>query len=152
MQSHKKRKLQCALPVAPRGRHLEHLRLGDSCEGVLTNAMSHVPLADMDPYIVARTCTWIRKLYRDDRCKLWSQLHARNGSAHIVDNGTMTSAEVEREARKRCAARLRSDLLNRLTPANSKVFQDSGFKILGFHCTASAQLFEGAYINFRDVV
>ena len=143
IQNPKKRKIQHACPIALRGRHLDHLRLGDSCEGALTNVMSHIPLADMDPYIAARTCTWIRDLYRDDRCKLWSQLHARNGGAHIVNNGTMTSAEVEREARKRCNRMLRADLIDRLTSAESKDFQKSGFRKLKFYGSTSAHLPDG---------
>ena len=132
MQSHKKRKMQCALPVAPRGRrHLEHLRLWDSCEGALTKVISHIPLSDMDPYVVARTCTWIRDLYRDDRCKLWSQLHARSGDDGVI-LGPPGTTRAEREAHARCDALLRADLIDRLAMARwqSKDFQENGFRIL----------------------
>ena len=136
IQNQKKRKLQRVCPIAPRGRHLEHLRLGDSCEGVLTNVMSHIPLADMDPYIVARTCTWIRDLYRDDRCKLWRQLYARSGGADLILGPPRpTRVDVDREVRKRCNAMLRADLIDRLemTSVESRVFQKSRFRKLTLH-------------------
>ena len=126
-----KRKIQHACPIALRGRHLDHLRLGDSCEGALTNVMSHIPLSDMDPHIVARTCTWIRDLYRDDRCKLWSQLHARSGDAGPI-LVPPTRADVEREAHKHCNAWIRADLINRLAMPIWQLtdFQKSGFRKL----------------------
>ena len=141
MRGHKKRKMEC---FAPHELHLEDLILGDSCGGVLTNVMSHISLSDMNPYVAACTCRWILALYRNNRCKLWSQLHARSGDDGVI-LGPPGSTRTEQEAHTRCNALLRANLIDLLAMAKwqSKDFQENGFRILTLQDGCRAHIPDG---------